>query len=500
MSKFPATAIFKLLPPGCRMRWRIRWQLLLPPLLLVAGVVVVSVWLAVLSADQARRQVEERVRSVARNLGEEASYPLSENVLRQMKRLSGADFLLVPRDGSSVCTIPGVSEAPATAPVTDWQTLRLGPPTAITGRNYRCSGIRLSRPPRAGDTLFILYPEAQWRDAQWQSTWPVLVLGASACLASLGLAAGLGRGLSRRVAELERRTRVIAAGDFSPVPLPARDDEIRDLARSVNEMAERLAGLQDAARRTERLRLLGQLSGGLAHQLRNGLAGARLSLQLLSGELPADVDASALEVAMRQLTLLESYLKRFLDLGREGGRAEPCDLVQLTDEAVGLLRPRCRHAGTELRWEPPARPASVSGDPGSLGQLVLNLLGNAVDAAGPGGWVSVRVADAGPEKSGSGATPETGPVGEPGGTCLLEVSDSGVGPPPEIAERLFEPFVTGKPEGVGLGLAVARQVAEAHGGHITWRRESDHTCFRVEFPRDTGREPAAAAVPEAVEA
>jgi nitrogen-specific signal transduction histidine kinase len=66
---------------------------------------------------------------------------------------------------------------------------------------------------------------------------------------------------------------------------------------------------------------------------------------------------------------------------------------------------------------------------------------------------------------------------------MVEVRDSGAGPPPEIASRLFEPFVTGKPEGVGLGLAVARQAVEAHGGCIRWRRENGLTCFVIELPR-----------------
>ena len=75
-----------------------------------------------------------------------------------------------------------------------------------------------------------------------------------------------------------------------------------------------------------------------------------------------------------------------------------------------------------------------------------------------------------------------GGEGGRGDVVGIEVSDSGPGPPPEVAGRLFEPFVTGKPEGVGLGLAVARQVAEAHGGRITWRREPGRTCFRIELP------------------
>jgi signal transduction histidine kinase len=462
------------------MRWRIRWQLLVPPLTLLAGVAGISVWLAVVSADQARRQIEERVRSVARNLTEEGSYPLSEYVLRQMKHLSGADYLLVPKEGAPISTLSGpVDVPPSSGAGDDWQTLRLGPPVSVAGRMYRCSGIHLTRLPRAGDTLYILYPEAQWRDARWEAMWPVLALGGSAGLASVGLAVGLGRGLSRRVGELERRTRLIAEGEFGPMPLPARDDEIRDLARSINDMAARLARLQDTMRRAERLRLLGQVSGGLAHQLRNGLTGARLALQLFGLELPADADTSALQVALRQMTILETNLKRFLDLGREETRREACDLSTLVSEAVELLLPQCRHAAIELRWRAPSLPATLLGDPSQLAQIVLNLLGNAVEAAGSGGWVEVFVND---ETAGGSVLGVVNANPPPAARVVLEVRDSGLGPAPEVAERIFEPFVTGKAEGVGLGLAVARQVAEAHGGEITWGRAAGYTYFRVELP------------------
>jgi signal transduction histidine kinase len=160
---------------------------------------------------------------------------------------------------------------------------------------------------------------------------------------------------------------------------------------------------------------------------------------------------------------LETHLKRFLDLGRDGGRREPCPLAGVVGEAVELVRPQCRHAGIELSWQPPAEEAVVLGDPGQLGQLVLNVLGNAVEAAGPGGQVEVRLI----------AKKER---------LVLEVWDSGPGPAAEVAGRLFEPFVTGKPEGVGLGLAVARQVAEAHGGSIGWERTDGRTVFRVDLP------------------
>jgi signal transduction histidine kinase len=451
------------------MRWRIRSQLLLPLLLLLVGVLGLSVWMAFAAAKQARQQIETRVRNVGELLSE-GKFPLAplarNHVLLWVKQLSGADYLLVERDGKRISTL---AAEPERLPVSedvgdDWRALRLGPPVRAGEQTYLCSGIRLTRGDNAGDTLYILYPESLWMDALWEAIWPFLVLGGSVGAASVALAVGLGQGLSRRIRELERRTRLIAGGDFSPMPLPDHDDEIRDLAQSVNEMAQRLAQFQESTQRTERLRLLGQVSGGLAHQLRNGLTGVRLAVQLFVRESAGGTDTAALDVALRQLTLLETNLKRFLDLGRDGdGRRERCSLTALVGEAVELLRPQCRHAGIELDWQPPSDDAVLNGDAGRLGQLILNVLGNAVEAAGPGGTVRVTLA----------ARP---PV------AVLEVRDSGPGPVPQVAERLFEPFVTGKTEGVGLGLAVARQVAEAHGGNISWDRRDGWTCFRIELP------------------
>jgi signal transduction histidine kinase len=461
------------------MRWPIRYQLLAPPLMLLLGVAAISTWTAVASAGRARQQLETQFRGIARTLSE-FSFPLQPGVLKQMKGLTGAEYLLVRASGERLGTLPdlAIDLPPAEAVVDDWQTLRLGPPVSVDGQRYLCSGVRLRLYPDSSPaTLYILYPEALWRDALWEAVRPSLIVGGFVGLASVLLAVGVGRRLSRRVGDLERRTRLIAAGDFSPMPLPRRNDELRDLTRSVNEMAQQLAQLQGTVQKTERLRLLGQVSGGLAHQLRNGLTGARLAVQVHARECPSrEADGAALEVALRQLNLLEAHLKRFLDLGRAGDlKREPCPLPALMGEAVALLRPQCRHAGTDLRWQPPERECVVRGDPGQLGQLFLNVISNAVQAAGPGGWVEVRT--------------QYPVLRTQAASCIIEVTDSGPGPPPEIAARLFEPFVTSKPEGVGLGLAVARQVAEAHGGTVGWSRDGGRTCFRIELPLEPEREP-----------
>jgi signal transduction histidine kinase len=456
------------------MRWSIRYQLLVPPLVLLLAIVGMSTWAALASAARARHQLETQVRDIVRTVNQ-STYPLTDWVLDQMKGFSRADYLVVsPRPAGSPRQFRKTLDAVPTdlpPPTTDgdnWEGLTLDMRVRVGGTVYRCNGVRLHHPPNDGSVLYIFYPESLWQDAVWEAVRPSLVLGAFAGLASVVLTFAVGRRLSRRIRELGRRTRQIAAGDFSPMPLPGGADELRELGRSVNEMAQRLAQYEETVRRTERLRLLGQVSGGLAHQLRNGVTGARLAVQLHARECDGRADAEALQVALRQLALVEMHLKRFLDLGRSSEmRREPCQLAALLSETIELLRPQARHAHIELRWQPPqgtdAGPV-VLGDAGQLGHLFLNVLSNAVEAAGPGGEVELRL------KEGSE------------GRAVVEVLDSGPGPAPEVAARLFEPFVTGKREGVGLGLAVARQVAEAHGGGIRWHRADGRTCFEILLP------------------
>jgi signal transduction histidine kinase len=209
------------------------------------------------------------------------------------------------------------------------------------------------------------------------------------------------------------------------------------------------------------------VGGGLAHQLRNGVAGARLAIQLHSKGCPGADEDDALGVALRQLALVDSQLKRFLDQGRlDEAPRSCCDVGRMLEEVVSLHLPQCQHARIAL-WLHGRPDCVVTGSAEQLRDLLHNVIGNAVEAAGPGGSVEIRLR---PEGKG----------------YAVEVSDSGPGPDAALADRLFEPFVTGKPDGVGLGLAVARRVARAHGGDVTWQRQGGRTCFRIELPAEGG--------------
>src|SRR5262245_53196562 len=288
------------------MRWGLRYQLLVPPVVLLVAVVGITTWTALASAKRARQQLEQRLRDAARGLSE-TPFPQLDRIYKLLGQLTGAELLELNAQreiiGGTLREIPGNLPQPQPRP----DTVRLEARVMVRGEPHLCGGFVREG---TGTVLYLFYPEALWRDALWEAVRPSLLIGSGLGLAAVVLAVGVGHRLVQRIQQLERRTRQIAAGDFSPMPLPRRDDELRDLGQSVNEMAQRLAQLQEAIQRTERLRLLGQVSGGLAHQLRNGVAGARLAVQLFQRELSQgeQPDPSALEVALRQLSLVETNL------------------------------------------------------------------------------------------------------------------------------------------------------------------------------------------------
>ena len=285
------------------MRWSIRLQLLLPLLILLLGVVGISTWTGISSARGARQRIEARMGNVAEQL--HGTDYLLRKYSDVIKGLSDADFIVVnPSDPEDRYTTLPVF--PADLPPKEYvfenpNDLRLSPPIDVDKKPYLCAGIRLLPTDASGTrrVVYMLYPEQRWRDQLREAIEPSLWLGVFGGMASLILGILVSRRLYRRIVALERRTRLIAAGDFSPMPLPRRNDELRDLTQSVNQMAEQLAKLQETVKQTERLRLLGQVGSGLAHLLRNGVTGARLAVQLHARACDSQADGEGVEATMR---------------------------------------------------------------------------------------------------------------------------------------------------------------------------------------------------------
>ena len=290
------------------------------------------------------------------------------------------------------------------------------------------------------------------------------------------VAAVLAGRMVRPIRAIEDQTKAIAAGRFDTIAVPPRDDEIADLVASINLMARQLENYEKEVRAGERMRALGRLGAGIAHQLRNSATGARMAIELLARECPAAAASESTAVALRELELMESYIGRFLELGKTRAlRREPVELYRLVADVLRLVEPTCRHAGVEVACrgcrDSTNQPGIIAqGDEQSLRQMLVNLLLNAVEAVQR------------PSAPSSARPAIIVELEQSADTAVLRILDSGPGPAPEILERLFEPFISGKPEGTGLGLYVARQVAEAHHGSISFAPREGMTCFRVEIP------------------
>jgi hypothetical protein len=386
-----------------------------------------------------------------------------------MRGLSGAEFVVTDGRGQVVLATAELGRSttlPAPAPAA--AELRLGETVELGGARYLHASVQTQARGATAEThlLHVLFPQDVWRQSLRSAIAPPLTVGLVALALGVPLGALLSQRLCRRIETLRQHLGRLTRGDFAAMPLPVVDDELRDLAASANALAGQLEGLERAIRSHEQREALGQLGGGLAHELRNGIAGARLAVKIHERHC-ATGDAESLEVALDQLDLVQQQLQRYLlSQGPQTHGPGRCELAPVLDEVARLLAPAFGHRRVELTMP------GAAGDGLSLPlghdqarSLLSNLLLNALEAAGTGGWVRVEV--------------EPGP----GDEVALRVLDSGPGLPAEVAPRAFEPFVTSKREGAGLGLALCRQIAEACGGSLRYLRRDSATCFEFRAPR-----------------
>ncbi|HYO24706.1 MAG TPA: HAMP domain-containing sensor histidine kinase [Lacipirellulaceae bacterium] len=457
------------------MRWPLRNQIMAPLLAVaVASLVALAAINSQLAARQTRQRIERHLRGVVDVL-RTSNFPLTAPVLVKMRELSSAEFALTDLRGQIVSS--SLAEHPRRLPrgpvVTRLADVVLGEAAAIDGRDYLHTAIHLANLPGEGDdqVLHVLFPEEEYHRSWRQAFLPPLVVAIATAGLAVIVARGLAGRLSRATSRLGDEVGRLARGDFGAVELPETDDEIRDLGQAINRTAQVLADYEQQVRRTEQMRTLARLGASLAHEMRNAATGCRMAVDL-HAEACAGCDEDSLNVARRQLQLMESQLQRFLQLGRARASAirQEVHLGKLMADLLPLVRPAASHARVDLQWHVAPEEIVVWGDSEGLGQVALNLILNAIEAAQHdcGGPAHARVVSV--------------ELGLAGGAVELAVSDTGPGPPEASGATIFDPFVTTKAEGAGLGLAVARQVVEAHRGSIAWNRDQGATRFRVTLP------------------
>jgi two-component system sensor histidine kinase PilS (NtrC family) len=237
--------------------------------------------------------------------------------------------------------------------------------------------------------------------------------------------------------------------------------------------------------RAERLEGVAELSASLAHEIKNPLASIRSSVEQLARATRAHPDEQFLAgLIVRESDRLSRLLTEFLDFSRvRVTQYRSVDLAQIADAAIRLVRehPECP-ADAEITRQ--GGPAVLEGDEDLLHRVVWNLVLNAVQAAGSGARVAVRLSRPDADQLPGGVLVEA-PV-------TLSVTDNGPGIPDAVRGRLFQPFVSGRVGGSGLGLAIVQRAVEAHRGVVLLESAPGRgATFTIYFPASRRREEAA---------
>ena len=252
-------------------------------------------------------------------------------------------------------------------------------------------------------------------------------------------------------------------------------DEFGEVAASFNEMAASLKEQMLKMQRTEQMVIVGELAAGLAHEIKNPLAGIKVAMQILAEEASlSDEDRGVVRKVAQEVVRLEGLMRNFLNFAKP---AKP-QLAELDiNSMIGTVlsfyvksRPPSSDRPYPVKIEKDLHPLpEMMADPMQLQQIFLNLVLNAVDAMPQGGTLGARTF-----------------LDEAKGVIHIEISDTGKGISRENLDKIFHPFFTTKPKGTGLGLAISKQLVEQHGGSIeVAANPAGGTIFRIRLPVQT---------------
>jgi signal transduction histidine kinase len=307
-----------------------------------------------------------------------------------------------------------------------------------------------------GGMLLFLLATLSWRDPDRHIV--LLVAGAGAVAICGALLVVLTYLIQRPMVELQQKISQLGAGDLSvAVTFANRNDEIGDLGRNFNQMVQQLRESRleierlhrTQMSRAEHLATLGELATGLAHEIRNPLAGIHGVIEIIGRDLPATSPARTVVKDVRQeIARINQIVTDLLQTARpHPPRVRKSDLNTTVEHAVMLGRQQALAKSVEITFQKDPALPEVEHDSDQIHQVLLNLLLNALQAINLNGKVTVTIKSQ-------------------GSTAVVTVADNGRGIPPEDLPNIFRPFYTTKGEGTGLGLSLARRIVEDHHGHI----------------------------------
>jgi len=443
--------------------------------LFLAALVLVAVLGARASARVAEERLENQLADLAAVLSQ-AGFAGSTSVLQKVRKIVGGELATVDAHGRVLATTLSENEARALERLLA-RRLPLGPSQAprmermaIGERMFRgtFAPLEASHWHRGRAFIFLLTPEAQVQEAVARATRPILFAAMGGAVAVVMLGYVVGQLLARPVEALAAQARDLAEGRREGFLEPPTRDEVGELARAFNAVLESLRQAEERVVASERLAAVGQVAAGIAHEVRNPLSGIKMEAQLLGkrlAELGAG-DEEGLEIILAEIARLEVVIEDLLTFTHPGEpQPAPTSLNEVIESVLTFMGRQLEHSGIRVEKHLERDLPEALLDARRIRQVVLNLVLNASEAMPNGGTLTVRTE----------ARAQS---------VIAHFEDTGRGVPPEVGQKVFEPFYTTKRGGSGLGLAVSRTIVEAHGGRLTFEPLNPGTRFTVELPLD----------------
>jgi len=241
--------------------------------------------------------------------------------------------------------------------------------------------------------------------------------------------------------------------------------QLEESYSKLRDQADQILEIEEQLRRADRLTALGELSAGMAHEIRNPLGSIRGTAEILQeGFPPEDKRYEFARILIQEVDRLNRVVQDFLTFARpEPPRLEEFDPETVLGEVLQLVQQPARKQGVELELQIDRAP-KLCGHREQLKQVFLNLVLNALQAMPEGGRLTIT-------------------AGCDGSAIVLRFRDTGPGIPFEVRERIFNPFFTTRREGTGLGLAITQRIVSSHGGRIEIEESTERgTVFKVTLP------------------
>ncbi len=449
---------------------RILYRIILPFTLLFC---ITSIFSWLFSAYLITRYLDQILKSQMEQVAgavSKSSYILNPAVLHQIKEIIKSDIVLYDRDGHIIrSTFPADTDPPAFHfqikgdKNRHFEEMDLN----FNGEQYRTVINPLILPDTGLAFLSIWMPKrdmAQLRTAIFVGLGCICLFGIQTMAV---IAYIIARTITAPVEALAGVTEKIAMGDLSKRAEVDGNDEISRLGVSFNHMLDQVKAFEDQLVESEKLATAGQMAAGLAHEIRNPLTSIKMFGQVLQKRLKdRPEDQKAFLLLVKEIDRLDRIIQEIIDRTSPGKlQLEKHDPNKVLNEVIDIAEQSLRTQNIKVQKNLSPHLPEIVMDAEKIKSVIWNLVLNAKDAMPKGGELifTTRIDD--------------------NAAVEIIMEDSGVGIATENEKRLFQPFFTTKPEGMGLGLSISRKIIKTHGGSLALkRREKNGTRASILFP------------------